>query len=44
MKMLSSWRIEPMPTEDQCVTEAKNSKSLTTLTPRPQCLIVHGGF
>ena len=34
--------IEPMPTYcNQCLPEAKNSKSTTTLTPRPQCYIVN---
>ena len=35
--MLSAMRIEPMPTYNQCLSEAKNSKSPTTLTPRPRC-------
>ena len=40
--MLSRQRIEPyMPTENQCVSEAKNSKSPTTLTPWPRRLIVN---
>ena len=38
--MLSRRRIEPMPTEKQCVTGVKNIKSPTTLTPRPRRLIV----
>ena len=29
-----------MPTDDQCLSEAKTSKSPTTLTPRPWCFIV----
>ena len=33
IKMLSRRRIEPMPTDSQCVSDAKNSKS---------CLIVNG--
>ena len=31
-----------MPTYNQCLYEAKNSKSPTTLTPRPRCYIVNG--
>ena len=29
-----------MPTYNQCLSEAKNSESPTTLTPRPRCYIV----
>ena len=39
--MLSRKRIEPMPTNNQCFSEAKNSKNPTTLTPRPRCYIVN---
>ena len=39
--MLSRRRIEPMPTKNQYLSEAKNSKSPTTLTPRPGCYIVN---
>ena len=39
--MLSRRRIEPMLTYNQCLSEAKNSKGLTTLTPRPRCYIVN---
>ena len=31
-----------MPTNNQCLSDAKNSKSPTTLTPRPRCYIVSG--
>ena len=37
--MLPRRRIEPMPTYNQCLSEAKNSKSPTTLTPL--CYIVN---
>ena len=30
-----------MPTYDQCLSEAKNSKSPTTLTPRPWCYMIN---
>ena len=33
--MLSRRRIEPMPTENQCVSRVKNIENHTTLTPRP---------
>ena len=38
--MLPRRRIEPMPTYNQCLSEAKNSKRPTMLTPRPRCFIV----
>ena len=34
--MLSRWRIEPMPTENQFVSGVKNIKNPTTSTPRPR--------
>ena len=30
-----------MPTYNQCLSKAKNSKSPSTLTPRPVCYIVN---
>ena len=41
--MLPRRRFEPMPTNNQCLSEAKNSKSPTTctLTPRPWYYIVN---
>ena len=39
--MLPRRRIEPMPTYNQCLSEAKNSNSPTTLTPRPRYYIVN---
>ena len=39
IKILSRRRIKHMPTDNQCISEAKNSTSPTTLTPRPRCFI-----
>ena len=39
--MLPRRKIESMPTYNQCISEAKNSKSPTTLTPGPRCYIVN---
>ena len=39
--MLSRRRIEPVPTYNKCLSEAKNSESPPTLTPRPLCYIVN---
>ena len=38
--MLPRRTIEPMTTYDQRLSETKNSKSPTILTPRPRCYIV----
>ena len=40
--MKSRPRIEPMPTENKCVSEVKNIKNPTTLTPRPRFHVVNG--
>ena len=39
--MLPRKRIEPMATYNRCLSEAKNSKSPTSLTPLPRCYIVN---